>query len=67
MFIFPCSADHKQDWQPYPVDPYSGYSIICDGHTYEVHLYILYCTVPRAVSVAPVFQLVNSKPSDVGT
>ena len=18
----PCSADHEQDWQPYPVDPY---------------------------------------------
>ena len=28
---FPCSADHEQDWQPYPVDPYSA---ICDGHTY---------------------------------
>ena len=25
--IFPCSADHEQDWQPYPVDPYSA---ICD-------------------------------------
>ena len=23
--IFPCSADHEQDWQPYPVDPYSCY------------------------------------------
>ena len=22
---FPCSAGHKQDWQPYPVDPYSCY------------------------------------------
>ena len=20
---FPCSADQEQDWQPYPVDPYS--------------------------------------------
>ena len=29
--IFPCSADHEQDWQPYPVDPYSA---ICDDHTY---------------------------------
>ena len=29
--IFPCSADHEQDWQPYPVDPYSCY--VCD-HTY---------------------------------
>ena len=35
---FPCSADHEQDWQPYPVDPYSA---ICDGHTY-IHTYILY-------------------------
>ena len=31
MFIFPCSADHEQDWQPYPVDPYSA---ICDDHAY---------------------------------
>ena len=22
---FPCSADHVQDWQPYPLDPYSCY------------------------------------------
>ena len=29
---FPCSADHEQDWQPYPVDPYSA---ICDDHTYH--------------------------------
>ena len=29
--IFPCSADHEQDCQPYPVDPYSA---ICDNHTY---------------------------------
>ena len=27
---FPCSADYEQDWQPYPVDPYSCY--MCD-HT----------------------------------
>ena len=20
---FPCPADHEQDWQPYPVDPYT--------------------------------------------
>ena len=33
---FPCSADHEQDWQPYPVDPYSA---ICDDHTY-MHTYI---------------------------
>ena len=28
---FPCSADHKEGWQPYPVDP-------CDDHTY-IHTY----------------------------
>ena len=33
---FPCSADHDQDWQRYPVDPYSA---ICDDHTY-IHKYI---------------------------
>ena len=33
---FPCSTDHEQDWQPYPVDPYSA---ICDDHTY-IHSYI---------------------------
>ena len=34
---FPCSADHEEDWQPYPVDPYSA---ICDDHTY-IHTQIL--------------------------
>ena len=33
---FPCSPDHEQDWQPYPVDPYSA---ICDDHT-PTHTYI---------------------------
>ena len=31
---FPCSADHEQDWQPYPVDPYAA---TCDGHTYILY------------------------------
>ena len=22
---YPCSADHVQDWQPFPVDPYCCY------------------------------------------
>ena len=30
-YYFPCSADHEQDWQPYPIHPYPA---ICDGHTY---------------------------------
>ena len=28
---FPCSTDHEQDWEPYPIDPYSA---TCDDHTY---------------------------------
>ena len=24
VFIFSCSGDHEQDYQPYPVDPYSA-------------------------------------------
>ena len=30
---FPCSADHEQDWQPYPVDPYSAIYVMTI-HTY---------------------------------
>ena len=26
--LVPCSADHMQDWQPYPVDPYSCYMYV---------------------------------------
>ena len=29
--FLPSSADHVQEWQPYPVDPYSA---ICDDHTW---------------------------------
>ena len=28
---FPCSANHEQDWQPCPVDPYSAVS---DDYTF---------------------------------
>ena len=28
---FPCSAEHEQDWQSYPVDPYSCYIYMCDN------------------------------------
>ena len=30
---FPCSADHEQDWQAYPVDPYFCY--MCDHTSFE--------------------------------
>ena len=42
----PCSADHEQDWQPYPVDPYS--CSICD-HAY-IHTYIYIHTYPFVAS-----------------
>ena len=32
---FSCSADHEQDLQPYPVDPYSA---VCDDHKYFLTL-----------------------------
>ena len=45
---FPCSADHEQDWQPYPVDPYSA---ICDDHAYILRAQV------RIVQVERVFPL----------
>ena len=33
---FSSSADHEQDWQPYPVDPYSAYIIHSYG-TFNIH------------------------------
>ena len=49
---FPCSADHEQDWHPYPVDPYSA---VCDDHTY-IHTYILsrFCFFIGATDAASV-------------
>ena len=38
--IFSCSADHEQDWQPYPVDPY----IPRCGHEQDWHLIGLWLT-----------------------
>ena len=43
---FPCSADHEQDWQPYPVDPYSA---ICD----TIHAYIHMCVTIHNVGDKP--------------
>ena len=34
---FPCSADHEQDWQPYPVDHFPCY-MWCDDHIYIYNL-----------------------------
>ena len=40
---FPCSADHEQDWQPYPVDPYSCL-VTCDDRAY-IHTYIFVISI----------------------
>ena len=72
---FPCSADHEQDWQPYPADPYSCYMCDC---TYILHAFICVTTTTAVCMYVcmyvciykagrPVVQLVTSKPSHVGT
>ena len=42
-YYFPCSADNEQDWQPYPVDPYSA---ICDDYTYILCTLSTYNNMP---------------------
>ena len=42
---FPCSADHEQDWQPHPVDPYSCY--MCGHNIGEKPTVILYTYINR--------------------
>ena len=34
---FPCSANHEQDWQLYPVDPYSAESADRTVYIHTVH------------------------------
>ena len=43
---FPCSADHEQDCQPYPVDPCSAI-YMCDDHTYPDPLELEMLCRPR--------------------
>ena len=48
---FPCSADHEQDWLPYPV----GSSLaICDDHTYILCTVLPLSTRPGMVVVVAV-------------
>ena len=42
---FPCSADHAQDWQPYPVDPYSAICVTIQYNTIYSTEVITYDTV----------------------
>ena len=48
---FPCSADHEQDWQAYPVSPYSA---ICDDNTC-IHTYILHGRGGKGIIMAESF------------
>ena len=42
---FSCSADHEQDWQPYPVDPYSCYMLFL--------LFVVYLTLTDPLRIQP--------------
>ena len=74
---FPCSADHVQDWQPYPVDSYSCY--MCDNtyihafaptatRSYSTTVCVLF--FPLGTSLFPIifvplpFSLINSMESN---
>ena len=49
--FFLCSGDHVQDWQPYPVDPYTCY--MCDHGLTKIHIqhaeYIVPFSLPDGV------------------
>ena len=59
---FPCSTDHEQDWQPYPVDPYSA---MCDDHTYihTVNHYLVYPEFIRSRNCVPMTFTAGSSPA----
>ena len=46
---FPCSVDHVDDWQPYPVHPYSCY-MSDNTHTYIVCNLIPGSKTPRTLT-----------------
>ena len=62
--FFPCSADQVQDWQPYPIDPYSYY--MCD-YTYmqatEWHDYL----TPLFSHIYFPVHAINGRISEAGT
>ena len=50
----PCSAHHEQDWQPYPVDPYSCCVVVVDSHIQRIVLATEETTVIQQVSHRPI-------------
>ena len=58
---FPYSADHEQDWQPYPVDPYSAMCddcCCCVQHGHHID-YIRVCSIYLKGPVAASVELLN--------
>ena len=45
--IFPCSVDHEQDWQPYPVDTYNKPKFLKTTR----HAEIRKIEIPRSIAV----------------
>ena len=57
--VFPCSADHEQDWQPNLVDSYSD---ICDDYKYT-HTCILCAYLHSVLGVPWCFRYDTSPPT----
>ena len=53
--FLPCSADHDQDWQPYPVDPYSCYNVMVMYYEYVLLLQEYASTYYKSTSEVCVF------------
>ena len=61
---FPCSADHEQDWQPYPVDRTLLYVMII--HTYilvqnwlAIYVVVFFTLTDRASTIPSIAQIVQ--------
>ena len=60
---FPCSADHEQDWQPCPIDPYAA---ICDNYTY-IHTEYSHELMDRSAQTAKCLARGPETTSPIGT
>ena len=47
---FPCSANHEQDWQPYPVHPYSATVYVMAIHIY-IYIYQVYIALSLSIYI----------------
>ena len=51
---FPCSADHEQDWQPYPVDPYSAPYLFSVSFLSVVFAFLLLFCTHHSALIGPI-------------